>query len=322
MKKLALFALVLFVGNTAFAQGSKIPGFRNLVWGIHKDSVKTDGQLMKFKKDRDVAEPNAYKLDDERLKVGAAKLTKINYYFNDDDRFKKVVLKGDTQYYADMHFIVTSRFGKPQETMKKEALNMLVWRDGDVTLRLNKYANQKEFTFMIESNWDVSEGFVKNLKVKDFPVKNNEVIGFRHMKWLVHKDSILLSGEKQNFTLEDDADQPNTYFLSKDLNVIGTARLSNINYIFNDDDRLYKVVIKGDANNYDDMLSILTAKFGQSDGSSNFSADITMNTWKIGSTNIKLTMTDEAKGFTLIMETSKAITERKKQNLDAWDKDF
>lgn len=319
MKKLALSAVVLLSGIIAYGQGSKVTGFRNLVWGTHKDSAKVDGVSMKFKKDKKAGEPNAFMVEGDKLTLGAAKLTSINYYFNADNRFKKVVMKGDTAYYGDIDFIVKHKFGNPSETEKKGTLTLLTWREGDVSLRLTRKTNEDNFLFLIESNWDITETFVKNNNVKDIPFDGKEVLGFRTMKWLDEKDKIYMNGEKVNFTLDREADQPNTYYIANDNRAIGSAKLDDISYVFNENDKLNKVIITGQKEYFGDMKMILDSKFGKADGVNTFSTELSVSEWRIKGTTVKLTESDRGDGFTCIIESSKDKTEKLKKNMEVFD---
>lgn len=319
MKKLALVALVLFTGVVAFSQGSRVTGFRNLVWGTHLDSAMRDGKPVKFKKDREAKEANAYMIPGEEMKIGAAKLNSINYFFNEDDRFNRVVAYGDTTYYADMSFIVRHKFGSPTERQLEGTLEILTWREGDVSLRLTKDTKNKLFSFSIKSNWDRSKSLMTNMRVKDFKVNEGELVGFRGLRWLQKKDEIRMNGEKLTFVLDREAPTPNTYFLPNDVMLIGTARLTGISYIFNDDDKLIEIVITGDIEYYDEMKLILDSKFGKADGTSDFSGSLNINTWSLKASTVKLSTGGDGKGFKLILKTNKGESEDRLLNMNADD---
>lgn len=315
---IALFAILL--AATSYGQGSKVTGFRDLVWGAHSDSVYSNGARLKFVKDRDAGAANAYTLDNDNLVLGAAKLTKINYFFNTDNRFKKVVLHGKEKYFKDVKDIVVFKFGGPKN--KKEVssnLRVLEWQVGDVSINLTQDIREESFSLIIESNWDLTQGYLANMNVTDIVYDGKKVIGFRNFKWLDKKDSIYHNGERVQFELDNKASQPNTYYLQSEKLVFGSARLQGISYVFNEDDKLNKVVLMGSKEYYDDVKFILNHKFGGAGDVNIFGNELSVNEWTVGDTSMKLTESGAGDEFSLIIESSRDKTESYIKNRNVSD---
>ncbi|MFY0672207.1 MAG: hypothetical protein JXQ87_02305 [Bacteroidia bacterium] len=306
---IATFAICLSV--SAFAQNSKVTGFRDLVWGIHVDSVYSNGVKTKFKKDKESTEPNTFNIPSDNLSLGAATLTKITYKFNEDKRFKKVMMYGDNKYLKDIKDILAFKFGKATSvTDPTPKLKVSNWLDGDVSISLTQFKVEQNWVLSIESNWDLSEDYKKNMNIKDIVVEGEEVTGFRSFKWLQHKDSIYVNGEKLTFKLDEEANKPNNYVLDIDKYAFGSVRLNRINYSFNEDDKLTGIVLTGGKSSYDDMAFILSNKFGAPEDVVELGVDLKVMNWKKGSTTIKLTNPGSGDTYQVIVENSKAKTER------------
>ncbi len=311
MRQILIAIFAIFISVSAFSQGSKVTGFRDLVWGVHVDSVYSNGVKVKFKKDKDATEPNTFNIQDDNLSLGAANLTKIAYFFNKDNRFKKVMMYGEDKYLQDIKDILAFKFGNPKTiTDPTPQLKVSNWQDGEVSISLTQFKLDQNWILSIESNWDLSEVHMKNLNVKDIVVEGKEVIGFRTYRWLQHKDSIYVNGEKITFKLDNDAEKPNTYLLDVDNYTFGSVRLNRVNYIFNEDDKLTGIVLKGDESGYDDMAFILNKKFGAPEDVMELGVDLKVMNWKKGSTTIKLTNPGSGDTYSVIIENSKAKTER------------
>jgi hypothetical protein len=323
MKQFLIATFAIFLSVSAFAQSSKVTGFRDLVWGIHVDSVYSNGVKTKFKKDKESTEPNTFNIPEDNLSLGAATLTKISYTFNKDERFKKVMMYGENKYLKDIKDILAFKFGNPTSvTDPTPQLKVSNWQDGEVSISLTQFKLQDNWVLSIESNWDLSKDHLMNMNVKDIVVKGKEVIGFRSFKWLQHKDSIYVNGEKITFKLDTDADRTNTYVLDIDKHTFGSVRLNRVNYIFNEDDKLTGIVLKGEKASYDDMAFILNNKFGAPEDVLELGVDLKVMNWKKGSTTIKLTNPGGGDTYSVIIENSKAKTERIIKNREVKDFGF
>ena len=320
MKRILVAFFAVMMAGLSYGQGSKVTGFRDLVWGIHKDSVYAKGVKQKFAKDKEAKEPNAYTLKDDKLTLGAAKLTKINYHFNATDRFKKVVMHGEAKYIQDVREILIFKFGRAKSVNEPNAnLKVYEWQVGDVSISLTSNKREEAFQLIIESNWDLSQSYIQNMNVNDIVYKDDKVEGFRSFKWLDKKDSVYMNGEKVQFVLDREADQPNTYYLAAEKLSFGAARLSGISYYFNEDDKLTKVVLTGSADYYDDVKFILNHKFGGAEDVNTFGTDMSVTEWVIGDTTLKLAEISGGDGFSLIIESSRDKTERYIKNTEVDD---
>ncbi|MBI1183029.1 hypothetical protein GC194_02065 [bacterium] len=315
---IAVFAILLSV--TAYAQDSKVTGFRDLVWGIHRDSVYSNGTKVKFVKDKEATEPNAYVIENDNLTLGAAKLTKITYFFNKDDRFKKVIMYSTSKYQTDIKDILVFKFGGAKNVKDPTpVLKVSEWQVGDVSLNLTQNSRDEIVTLSIESNWDLTRAILVNMNVNDIVYDGKKVSGFRSLKWLEHKDSIYASGEKIHFVKDKNANQPNTYYLVNEKLAFGSVRLTGISYFFNDDDHFTKVVMRGSKSNYGEVKFILNHKFGGAEDVNVFGDDMSVTEWKIGDVTIKLTDSGTGDEFSLIVESSKDKTESYMKNRNVGD---
>lgn len=315
---IALFAILL--AATSYGQGSKVTGFRDLVWGTHVDSVYSNGAKLKFKKDRDAGAANAFTLENDNLSLGAAKLTKINYFFTSEKRFKKVVLHGNQKYLKDVKDIVTFKFGAAKNVKDASGnLKIMEWQEGDVSINLAQNKREEAFSLILESNWDLTAGYMANMNVKDIVYDGKKVIGFRNFKWLDKKDSIYHNGERVMFEKDKEANQLNTFYLANEKLVFGSARLQGISYIFNDDNKLNKIVLTGSRKYYDDVKFILNHKFGGAGDVNIFGNDLSVNEWTVGDTSMKLAESGSNDEFSLIIESSRDKTESYIKNRNVKD---
>lgn len=320
MKQNLIAIFTLLITSSVFAQSSEITGFRDLVWGVHIDSVYSNGEKVKFKKDKDAEKPNAYYIVNDRLTLGAAKLTGITYYFTQDKRFKRVMLRGNDKYLKDVKDILRFKFRAPdKEANPSTNLKTLEWLEGDVSVLLTHRKNEELFTLSLESNWDKSKEMIANMNVKDIPYNGEVVAGFRHFRWLDKKDSIYHNGEKVQFMFDREASEPNTYYLENEKHSLGSARLSSVSYIFNEDDKLTKFVLTGPSEYYNDVKFILNNKFGGAKDVNNLGMDMSVTQWEIKDTIIKLSESGGGDTFTIIMETLRDQTESYMKNINVTD---
>lgn len=320
MKQILIAVLAIFIAGITQAQDSKVTGFRDLVWGVHIDSVYSNGVKTKFKKDKEANEPNTFFLDDDNLTLGAAKLTKISYSFNNDDRFKKVIMYGDDKYLKDVKDIVVFKFGSAKSVKDATpSLKVSEWQVGDVSVNLTQNSREANWSLIIESNWDLSKKFVTNMNVKDIVYDGKKVTGFRDFKWLDHKDSVYVNGEKVKFLRDKEASRPNTYYLDAEKQNFGSVRLSTISYVFNEEDKLTSVIMKGPKTGYEEVKFILNHKFGAAEDVNMFGVDMSVTEWTIGNTTIKLTDSGSGDNFAIIVESTKDATERYIKNRNVGD---
>ena len=95
--------------------------------------------------------------------------------------------------------------------------------------------------------------------------QETNVTSFRGMPWGANRDSLIVKGKKQEF-VRDKGSFPgvkNAYMIANDDMTIGSIKLTRINYIFNDDNRLTKVYLEGPKEQAEQMKFILDYKFGE-----------------------------------------------------------
>lgn len=171
MKKGLLSLFVLFCSFAAFSAGpagdEKVNDFRDIFWGAAKDSIWRDGQKVEFKRDPNAVQKNVYIIPNDNMNLGAVKLNKVNYIFNDENRFYKVLLESDIKTYDEIFFILNYKFGDFKNESNVDNVHYIQWLVKDVTFTLAKYENSR-VELIIESNWQASEDYKKNTSVSDF----------------------------------------------------------------------------------------------------------------------------------------------------------
>jgi hypothetical protein len=161
----ALFFIAFAVG--AYAQETNVTAFRNMPWGAHRDSMIVKGKKIEFVKDKSSLIRNAYTIPNDDMTIGAVKLNKLIYIFNEEDRFIKVYMEGPKEQTEQMKFILDYKFGTAKNESKVDNIAYKQWLVKDVTFTLGEYDYLK-FEVKIESNWQASEAYKKNTTVDDF----------------------------------------------------------------------------------------------------------------------------------------------------------
>lgn len=320
MNKILCLAVAGLLALNAHAQDSKVTGFRDLVWGTHVDSVYANGVKLSFIKDKKAADPDAYYLENDNLTLGAAKLTRISYHFNKDNRFKKVVIYSTGKFEGDLKDIVVFKFGGAK-TVKEVAptLKVYVWQVGDVSINLSSNTNDDVVSLILESNWDITSGILANMNVKDINYDGKKITGFRGIKWLSNLDSIYQNGEKVSFIRDKESNRPNTYFLANEKLTFGSVRLKGVSYMFNDNNKLTSIVMKGAKESYAEMKFILNHKFGSAEGVSLFGDEMSVTEWRIGNVTIKLTESGSGDEYSVVVESTADKTDSILRNRNVKD---
>lgn len=168
MKKfLALFSM-LCIGIAAFsAESDAVLDFRNIFWGVKKDSCYRNGKKVDFVQDRQALLPNAFVIPGDDPMIGAVKTDRILYLFNDENRFYRVFVQGSVDQTEAMKFILTYKFGDFKNESFVDDSHIMQWIVKDVTFTL-KEINKSRFELTIESNWQAGEDYKKNITVDDF----------------------------------------------------------------------------------------------------------------------------------------------------------
>ena len=168
MKKLLLLLTLTAMAYSGFsAESEGVLDFRNIFWGTPIDSVWRDGKKLEFIKDRNSLIKNAYTLAGDDLTIGAVKLEKVLYIFNEENRFYRVFLQGAVEQEEEIKFILTYKFGDFRNESFVDDSHIMQWLVKDVTFTL-KEINKSRFELTIESSWQASENYKKNTSVDDF----------------------------------------------------------------------------------------------------------------------------------------------------------
>jgi hypothetical protein len=168
MKKLLLAVSLLSLAHLGFsAESEAVLNFRKIFWGSNKDSIWRDGKKLEFVKDKNSLIKNAYSLTGDDMTIGAVKLDKILYIFNDENRFYKVFLQGSFDQAEEMKFILTYKYGDSRNEKFIDDSHSVQWLVKDVTFTLNVISKSR-FEVTIESNWQASTDYKKNTSVDDF----------------------------------------------------------------------------------------------------------------------------------------------------------
>jgi len=168
MKKFIFLFSILCIASSAFsAESDAVLDFRNIFWGVKKDSCWRDGKKLDFAQDRQSLLPRAYSIPNDDMMIGAVKCDRILYLFNDEDRFYKVFLQGSPDQAETMKFILTYKFGDFKNESFVDDSHIMQWLVKDVTFTL-KEISKSRFELTIESNWQASESYKKNTSVDDF----------------------------------------------------------------------------------------------------------------------------------------------------------
>lgn len=168
MKKIFVAVALITVALSGYsAESQGVLDFRNIFWGSPKDSIWRDGKKLTFVSDRNSLIKNAYFLQNDDLLLGAVKLDKVLYIFNDENRFYKVFLQGSLDQLEQMKFILTYKFGDYRNESYVDDSHIMQWLVKDVTFTL-KEITKSRFELTIESSWQASEDYKKNTSVDDF----------------------------------------------------------------------------------------------------------------------------------------------------------
>lgn len=185
MKKTLLILLLAVLGiGSATAQGKKTtkkPGndghyvladFRGIKWGSHIDSIEVEGTKLNFIKSKDVADKNAYVLNNDEMMIGTVVLDKVYYLFNKQGRFTGVLLIGkrnieEKKQFGEMKYILTYKFGDA-ELREVPGAVQYYWMVDDVRITLDDQESQGIFTVEFYSDYERTESKRVNMNVNDF----------------------------------------------------------------------------------------------------------------------------------------------------------
>jgi hypothetical protein len=168
MKKLLLLLLIMPVVMMAQQmKDASVTDFRDIPWGAKLDSAYKKDSKVEFLKDNTLSLKNAYTVRGDEMAIGNVRLNRLNYVFNDDNRFFKVAAEGPKTDFEQMKFILTYKFGQPVNERVVGVTTVYQWlvRDVTFTLKQNQFLT---FELSIESSWQDAEAYKKNISVNDF----------------------------------------------------------------------------------------------------------------------------------------------------------
>ncbi len=175
MKKTLLIAILLIFSAGAYAQKKRsyvLDDFRGIKWGSHIDSISKNGKMLSFISTTEVADKNAYVLNNDDTTIGTVSLTKVYYIFNKQNRFTGVILIGPRQLgeqkqFGEMKFILSNKFGEAELREVPGAIQYY-WNIDNVRITLDDQESQGMFTVEFFSDYERSESKRQNINVDDF----------------------------------------------------------------------------------------------------------------------------------------------------------
>ena len=100
------------------------------------------------------------------------------------------------------------------------------------------------------------------IAIAGFSAESDAVLDFRNIFWCVTKDSCWRDGKKVEFVKDRQSLLPNAYAITGDDLMIGSVKCDKVLYLFNEENRFYKVFVQGSVDQTEGMKFILTYKFG------------------------------------------------------------
>jgi len=129
------------------------------------------------------------------------------------------------------------------------------------------------------------------------------ITDFRGLEWGAPLDSVAFDEAPNPVMMATLEAEDGKYYQRKNENLsIGTAELKNIFYVFDDNNRFYKVVIDGKRSANDDMEFILQQKFGPADDQLQKKYE-TVKLWNVGEADIVFTERND-QDFTLQIQSN------------------
>lgn len=168
MRILIMNILLVCAIATGWTQ-QQIEDFRGLEWGTQLDAAAFDGDEEAANMMQRATGENStlYERNNEDLSIGTAILENIFYAFDDEERFYKVILNGESAYNEDMEYILTQRLGKPDKRFRKNTKFVRVWEVGDIDVIFSEQRS-KDFVVQIQSEVAMNDYERMNTNINDF----------------------------------------------------------------------------------------------------------------------------------------------------------
>ena len=150
-----------------------------------------------------------------------------------------------------------------------------------------------------------------------FSAESEAVLNFRKIFWGSQKDSVYRDGVKLDFVKDKNSLIKNAYALPGDNMTIGAVKFDKILYIFNDENRFYRVFLQGSVDQVEEMKFILTYKYGDYRNES-FVDDSHIMQWLVK--DVTFTLKEVAKSrFELTIESNWQASSDYKKNTSVDD---
>lgn len=162
-----LLPLIFTIFSIFSLSAQEVDGFRDITWQMPLDSVIQLYNADDFTLVDTVDGESYYVLANDDMTIGTAKLTSIQYVFDKDQKFSKVVLVGDLENRRAMDFILKSKFGKTLTYVNAHGVRYKEWEVGNVDII---FSTTNDEVYLVEIDYvPVENNFYEiNSAVSDF----------------------------------------------------------------------------------------------------------------------------------------------------------
>lgn len=149
-----------------------------------------------------------------------------------------------------------------------------------------------------------------------FSQNQERITDFREIYWGTSLDSTYRSGYQVNFQKDKTSPEDKAYTIPGDNMKIGSVELNRVNYIFNSDKKLYKILLEGPKEQSDYMTFIIEHKFGKYDEET--IDDTKLRTWSVKDVTITMYL-HEFRDFQVFFESDWEAAEAYEKNTHVQD---
>lgn len=149
-----------------------------------------------------------------------------------------------------------------------------------------------------------------------FSQSSERISDFRDIYWGAPLDSTYRGGFQINFERDKTSSEKNAYKIPGDKMKIGSVDLNRINYVFNDDRKMYKVFLEGPKDQSQYMSFIIEHKFGNYQ--KELIDDTEVRTWKVQDVIITMYL-HEFRDFQVYFESDWEAAEAYEENTSVED---
>ncbi|MEX0812278.1 MAG: hypothetical protein WD048_08680 [Chitinophagales bacterium] len=144
----------------------------------------------------------------------------------------------------------------------------------------------------------------------------DRITDFREIYWGTPLDSTYRSGFQVNFEIDKTSPEKKAYKIPGDNMKIGSVDLNRINYIFNGEKKLYKILLEGPREQAQYMTFIIEHKFGDYDKEIIDNTEV--RTWKVQDVIITMYL-HEFRDFQVYFESDWEAAEAYEENTSVED---